>query len=60
MNDKCINNVYVENCCKSYCDGCPWAEEQHRIDKLQDQLKTTEGNQSQSEENLSHKIRKIK
>ena len=25
--------IYVENCCESYCNGCPWAEEQLRLEK---------------------------
>lgn len=34
MNDQYINKVHVENCCKSFCDGCPWAIEELRIEQL--------------------------
>jgi hypothetical protein len=35
-------DIYVEDCCKSYCAGCPWAEEQKRLDKEADKKRQEE------------------
>ena len=28
-------SIVVDNCCKSLCDGCPWADEQKRLEKIE-------------------------